>query len=325
MDSPPVGVGQFKFQLLVKQEVQANKVMGRRGSLQTAHFERRLQKELVVPPRSNFDIPRSANPRRESSPYKRKSVKKQKSVIYQIDVSSDSSSYSDTSSDLIEPQPVIMLKSTDKSRESPKVVPKNQAVLNLRTLLKKDNSEKNNFPILQQQKSQEKKKIVFLKGLQQNQNMGKDELVEEYQQFGKINVKIQSKDFLTFMRWEHEIEELKRKKRVFDEQKEKIRQMVQGNGVEKIEIEEKRKITQERANKYNKSWIVGVSMAKTLIRRYQMRRTTQIQQPPRKTILIPPPDTKHKTLIVPSPKSWVKLNDSLRSEDARSMGSANDI
>ena len=41
--------------------------------------------------------------------------------------------------------------------------------------------------------------------------------IDEYYDEGKIFVKMQCKDFMTFMRMQHEVEELKRKQNDFNE------------------------------------------------------------------------------------------------------------
>lgn len=62
-------------------------------------------------------------------------------------------------------------------------------------------------------------KTSYLKTLQQNQNLDKDTiLIEEIQKDSKV-FSIKTNDFFTFMRLEHEISEIKRKDKEFQEMK----------------------------------------------------------------------------------------------------------
>lgn len=62
----------------------------------------------------------------------------------------------------------------------------------------------------------EKRQINFLKGLNQNQTLNDNAEIEEYYQDGKIVVNMHSRDLMTFVRLQHEVDELKRKQDDFN-------------------------------------------------------------------------------------------------------------
>ncbi|CAK91201.1 unnamed protein product (macronuclear) [Paramecium tetraurelia] len=113
------------------------------------------------------------------------------------------------------------------------------------------------------------------------------------------------------MRWQHEVEELKRKKRDFDEQKDRHFQLTKGDTVTKMEQHRKEEILKKKKNKFSESSIVGISLAKRFLRIGRKKARATLQRNAIKTL----------TGI----QSVPHLSDSNRSDDVRSMASFREI
>ncbi|CAD8105570.1 unnamed protein product [Paramecium sonneborni] len=287
----PIGIGGFKLQQVISQEMnQMRHSLDPRTSLQMMLSQRsQAQFQQVM----DQDVP-------NEQPLKLLSKKKDKR--FQLQVSSASSSFSISSEESSNSQ---------KSIRSTNYLLRQQAAASLK-LLVKDNKQQIRIPTIPIRNiSNEKKQINFLKGLQQNSELSENNYIDEFYQQGKITVKLKSKDFMTFMRWQHEVEELKRKKRDFDEQKDRHFQLTKGDTITKMEQKKNEEIMKKKKNRYSESWIVGISLAKRFLRIGRKRARVALQRNAIKTL----------TGI----QSVPHLSDSNRSDDVRSMASFREI
>lgn len=80
---------------------------------------------------------------------------------------------------------------------------------------------------------------------------------------------MECKDFMTFMRLQHELEEFKRKQRDFNEQKE-----LHFQNDKKKRIQDRLK---QKTDKYSYSWISGIALAKRLFRNFRLKKKKQVE------------------------------------------------
>ncbi|CAD8172753.1 unnamed protein product [Paramecium pentaurelia] len=249
-----VGFGAYKFQTIINSEMRVTKDSVHRTRIQTEsrksiqdkckyqfqNAKKKIIQKLQDPnERERFntliqvdkdsDDSLSGDPENQAAYLLQQKKKKEKEFELYV---SESSSFSGIDSDdsLNEPNQEVIKKSQIYEEEN-KLASQNLKALNTPTILKSPQISSSRAQVaLQKVKAMKntrypvvKKDIDFLRSLCQNQNFFNNEkaILEEYKLDKEICVDMDCQDIVTFMRLQHEVEEMRRKQTEFNTQKER--------------------------------------------------------------------------------------------------------
>ncbi|CAK55988.1 unnamed protein product (macronuclear) [Paramecium tetraurelia] len=178
------------------------------------HFQHLRQKLKAIP----YITTPVASPTQQGQPQQRKrrdkkgKKYKQEKTNFQLEVSSISSSITDESIDKdIKGEFLIASDNLKKLCKQPNQNKNNSSFINS-PLYPQNKQESQKMDSSLNQFDNERVNINFVKSLQHNSDC-KD--IQEYYEDGNLNIYFQSKDMLTFLRYEHEAQEMIQKSKMF--------------------------------------------------------------------------------------------------------------
>jgi hypothetical protein len=121
-----------------------------------------------------------------------------------------------------------------------------------------------------------KQNLMYLRGLEQNKELEAPTSITETYEKQKISVKLKTRDFFTFIRLEHEAQELQRRQNDFIQQRQQHMQLKSGDTIMENELRKKQELKEFQKKKFNNSWIVGISLAKRFLKRAQAKKVSRI-------------------------------------------------